>query len=258
MANTPSAIKRVRQNARKRAINQPRRSAAKTLVNKAVVAATTGADNATETLIQAISALDRAAKVGAIHKNAADRRKSRLMRKVNAALGGEAVVGQARPTRATGKMAAARATKARVAASRATKAAGEQTAAGKARAAISRATRGETTPTAPAGGPTAAAGTQPSRTTGGRKAATGTPRTTRAAGNRQTAAPRDESASTASAPEETGESGPRGRLRGLLGRGGSDSASPDTGKKAAAAKKPSATARASGDAKKSSARKASG
>ena len=39
-------------------------------------------------VIAAVSALDRAAKVGAIHPNAAARRKSRLMRKVNAALAG--------------------------------------------------------------------------------------------------------------------------------------------------------------------------
>ena len=39
-------------------------------------------------LAEALSALDRAAKAGAIHPNAAARRKSRLTRKVNAALGG--------------------------------------------------------------------------------------------------------------------------------------------------------------------------
>ena len=91
-ARTPSALKRVRQTARRRAVNQPRRSAAKTLVSKAIVEAGTGnAEQAQEALARAISALDRAAKTGAIHRNAADRRKSRLTLTVNAALGGEAV-----------------------------------------------------------------------------------------------------------------------------------------------------------------------
>ncbi len=149
MANTPSAIKRVRQTARKRAINQPRRSAAKTLVGKAVSAATAGDTQAASlAMVEAVSALDRAAKSGAIHRNAAARRKSRLMLKMNAALGGENLVGAAKPARATGKAAAAKAAKARVAASKADKAKGEQTAAGKARAALTRSTRGDaaTTP----------------------------------------------------------------------------------------------------------------
>ena len=87
-ARTPSAIKRVRTAARRAEINQPRRSAAKTLVAKALRIATTDAQNAGDALAQAISALDRAAKVGAIHPNAASRRKSRLTLKVNAALEG--------------------------------------------------------------------------------------------------------------------------------------------------------------------------
>ena len=95
-------------------------------------------------VIAAISALDRAAKVGAIHPNAAARRKSRLVRKVNAAVGGAALVSTAKSARQTGKAAAAKAAKARIAAGRATKAKGEQTAAGKARAALSRSTREST------------------------------------------------------------------------------------------------------------------
>ena len=67
---------------------------AKTLVAKAVTVAQAqeeGQDIAA-TLAEAVSALDRAAKAGAIHPNAAARRKSRLTRKVNAAVGGNAVV----------------------------------------------------------------------------------------------------------------------------------------------------------------------
>jgi len=146
-ARTPSGLKRVRQAERRRAILQPRRSAAKTLVAKAVTVATTqpeGAD-ATVALSEAISALDRAAKSGAIHPNAAARRKSRLARKVNAVLGGAHVTAGGHVTKSTGKAAAAKAAKARIAAGKAVKAKGAQTAAGKARAALSKTTRAEGT-----------------------------------------------------------------------------------------------------------------
>ena len=164
-ARSPQALKRVRQAARRRAINQPRRSAAKTLVGKAVSLATTGAAAETrEALLAAVSALDRAAKVGAIHPNQAARRKSRLMRKVNAALGGEATQpATGKAARTTGKAAATKAAKARVAASKAVKAKGEQTAAGKARAALTRSTRGETP--APTPEETPAAETRTTRST---------------------------------------------------------------------------------------------
>jgi ribosomal protein S20 len=145
-ARNPSGLKRVRQAERRRAILQPRRSAAKTLVAKAVTVSTTqsgDADANAAALTEAISALDRAAKTGAIHPNAAARRKSRLVRKVNAALGGTAVTGTGHVTKTTGKAAAAKAAKARIAAGKAVKAKGAQTAAGKARAALSRTTRSE-------------------------------------------------------------------------------------------------------------------
>jgi small subunit ribosomal protein S20 len=138
----------VRQAERRHLVLQPRRSAAKTYVKSALAVAGNG--NAEETqaaMIAAISALDRAAKVGAIHPNAAARRKSRLVNKVNAAVGGAALVSSARSARQTGKAAAAKAAKARIAAGRATKAKGEQTAAGKARAALSRSTRESSTST---------------------------------------------------------------------------------------------------------------
>ena len=109
-ARTPSGLKRVRQAERRRAILQPRRSAAKTLVAKAVTVATTqpeGADTAVA-LSEAISALDRAAKAGAIHPNAAARRKSRLVLKVNAAVGGAHVTGAGHVTKSTGKADVAR------------------------------------------------------------------------------------------------------------------------------------------------------
>jgi ribosomal protein S20 len=154
-ARNPSGLKRVRQAERRHAILQPRRSAAKTLIAKAVTVATAqpeSADVATS-LSDAISALDRAAKVGAIHPNAAARRKSRLARKVNAAVGGTTVVSASHVAKSTGKAAALKAAKARIAAGKAVKAKGAQTAAGKARAALSKTTRAE----APAAKPAAEA-----------------------------------------------------------------------------------------------------
>ena len=150
-ARTPSAIKRVRQAQRRRLVNQPRRTAAKTLIAKALGAASDAATNGTDVaevqqaVVRAVSALDKAAKIGAIHRNAADRRKSRLMLKVNATLGGEVAAGAAKAARQTGKLAAAKQAKARIAAGRATKAKGAQTAAGKARAALARTSRESST-----------------------------------------------------------------------------------------------------------------
>ena len=168
-ARSPSGLKRVRQTERRHAILQPRRTAAKTLVAKALRVATAPTDGADPqlALAEAMSALDRAAKVGAIHPNAAARRKSRLTLKMNAALGGTQVKGAAHPTKQMGKTAAAKAAKARIAASRADKAKGAQTAAGKARAALSKTTRTEAAATA-----TPAETETPATTTRGRAKAT--------------------------------------------------------------------------------------
>ncbi|MDO8485588.1 MAG: 30S ribosomal protein S20 [Candidatus Limnocylindrales bacterium] len=145
-ARTPSGLKRVRQAQRRHEVLQPRRSAAKTYVAKALAAATQPADSSIDpaaALAEALSALDRAAKAGAIHPNAAARRKSRLTIKVNAAVGGAALQTGGRVVKTTGKAAAAKAAKARIAAGKAGKAKGAQTAAGKARAALSKTARAE-------------------------------------------------------------------------------------------------------------------
>ena len=141
-ARSPSGLKRVRTAERRHAILGPRRTAAKTLVKNALTAATAPTEglDAQAALTDAISALDRAAKVGAIHPNAAARRKSRLVRKVNAALGG-ATAASSHVAKTIGKAAAVKAAKARIAASKADKAKGAQTAAGKARAALSKTAR---------------------------------------------------------------------------------------------------------------------
>jgi len=143
-ARSPSGLKRVRSAQRRHEILAPRRSAAKTLVAKAVrlSASPVEGEDATVALADALSALDRAAKAGAIHPNAAARRKSRLVRKVNAELGGTTVQA-AHVAKQTSKAQATKAAKARIAAGRADKAKGAQTAAGKARAALTRTTRTE-------------------------------------------------------------------------------------------------------------------
>jgi ribosomal protein S20 len=141
-ARTPSAIKRVRQAERRAAINQPRRSAAKTHVASAlkIGSGTTEGDSA-QALARAMSALDRAARSGAIHPNNAARRKSRLALKLNALRAGETVAA-AHVTKSTGTAAAVKAARTRIATAKATKAKGPQTAAGKARAALSKTARG--------------------------------------------------------------------------------------------------------------------
>lgn len=84
MANIKSAIKRIRSGERKRMRNKPVRSALKTYVRSAQTRIASAApDEAADAVVRAISALDKAANKGIIHKNQAARRKSRLMAKLN-------------------------------------------------------------------------------------------------------------------------------------------------------------------------------
>lgn len=86
MANSKSALKRVRVAERNRLHNRPYRSAARTLVKKAELAIQSGDAAEAQTAVQrAIAMLDRVAGKGIIHKNNAARRKSRLMAKFNSA-----------------------------------------------------------------------------------------------------------------------------------------------------------------------------
>ncbi len=79
MANTKSAIKQARQNTKRREHNRIYRSSPRTHVKK-VRRLIEGAelDQAQTELAAAMSALDKAAQKGVIHKNNAARRKSRL------------------------------------------------------------------------------------------------------------------------------------------------------------------------------------
>lgn len=86
MANTQSAIKRIRASQRKRRINQGHRSRARTCVKNTRKLIAAGQLEEAEAMAQeAVSALDKAAQKGIIHKNMAARSKSRLMRQLNQA-----------------------------------------------------------------------------------------------------------------------------------------------------------------------------
>lgn len=86
MANTKSAIKRIRSAERRRRINQVHRSRARTHIKKTRRLAAAGQFDEAEALAQeAMSALDRAAQKGVIHRNNAARRKSRLAHYMNQA-----------------------------------------------------------------------------------------------------------------------------------------------------------------------------
>jgi ribosomal protein S20 len=144
-ARSPSGLKRVRTSERRHEVLGPRRAAAKTLVRRAVdVASNPGDQDPQASLTDAIRALDRAAKTGAIHPNAAARRKSRLAIKVNELLAGTTIVARGK-AKQIGKAAAQKAAKQRIALGKAGKAKGAQTAAGKARAALSKTSRAEAT-----------------------------------------------------------------------------------------------------------------
>jgi len=79
LANTRSAIKQARQNTKRRDHNRIYRSSPRTHVKKVRrLIENAELDQAQTELTAAISALDKAAQKGIIHKNNAARRKSRL------------------------------------------------------------------------------------------------------------------------------------------------------------------------------------
>ena len=85
MANIKSQIKRNKQNQKRRMRNRVYRGTARTYVRKAEAAIKVGdAQASQEEVLKAIKALDKAASKGVIHKNNAARRKSRLVKKLNA------------------------------------------------------------------------------------------------------------------------------------------------------------------------------
>jgi small subunit ribosomal protein S20 len=84
MANHKSAIKRIRQNEKRRIHNRIYRTRARTFVKKARTLITQGKnlEAAREATRLAVQDLDKAASRGVIHPNNAARRKSRLMKQL--------------------------------------------------------------------------------------------------------------------------------------------------------------------------------
>ena len=85
MANTKSAIKAARQAEKRRVANRSVRTRVKNASKAVATAVGSGAEGAASALRTAQSVIDRAAKRGVLHPRAAARRKSRLMKKLNAA-----------------------------------------------------------------------------------------------------------------------------------------------------------------------------
>lgn len=85
MANHKSPIKRAKQNTTRNLRNKSNRTRVKNVIKGVRLAVSGGsADAARAALATAISAIDHAARKGAMHRNAASRKISRLTRQVNA------------------------------------------------------------------------------------------------------------------------------------------------------------------------------
>lgn len=81
MPNIKSVKKDVIRSRQRQLRNQATKSEIKTFVRKATAAIAAGDETAVALVSRTVSAVDKAAKRGIIHKNAAARRKSRLMRR---------------------------------------------------------------------------------------------------------------------------------------------------------------------------------
>jgi small subunit ribosomal protein S20 len=85
MANIKSAKKRITVSATKHERNRVVRSAVKTKIARVRRVVDAGGNPAPDQVVAAMSALDRAAERGILHRNNAARRKSRLMLQANRA-----------------------------------------------------------------------------------------------------------------------------------------------------------------------------
>jgi small subunit ribosomal protein S20 len=83
VANTRSAIKRIRQNEKRRQRNRAVRSTIRTSLKTARVSVADKTAESKAIVLDAIRALDRAVSQGVIHRNTAARKKSALARKLN-------------------------------------------------------------------------------------------------------------------------------------------------------------------------------
>ncbi len=82
MPNIKSVYKDVKKSRERRIRNLDTNSRIKTLTKKTKAAMDSSADNTAELIKDTISTIDKAVKRGIIHKNAAARRKSRLMKRM--------------------------------------------------------------------------------------------------------------------------------------------------------------------------------
>jgi small subunit ribosomal protein S20 len=83
VANTKSAQKAMRQAERRTLRNRAARSSVRTYVKNATEAVASSSTGAAEVVRVAVRALDKAAQKGIVHRNAAARRKSRLMTRLH-------------------------------------------------------------------------------------------------------------------------------------------------------------------------------
>lgn len=85
MPNIKSSVRSVKTDAERRAKNAPAKAAVRNASRKVVALTQSGSkEDAQATLAVATGLLDKAARKGIIHKNAAARKKSRLAKKINA------------------------------------------------------------------------------------------------------------------------------------------------------------------------------
>jgi small subunit ribosomal protein S20 len=82
VANTKSALKRMRQSETRRLRNRTVRSRVRSAVKTARTSLETAGTSARDAVLQAIRALDKAVTKGVIHKNTAARKKSALARRL--------------------------------------------------------------------------------------------------------------------------------------------------------------------------------
>jgi len=84
LANTSSAIKRARQEPKRRMRNRVIKAKMRTIVKQAQTAVVADDKEAAQAaVVAAISQIDKAAQKGVIHPNNAARRKARLMKRLN-------------------------------------------------------------------------------------------------------------------------------------------------------------------------------
>ncbi len=83
MANTRSAIKRMKQSEQRRQRNRAARSTIRSSIKAARTAVAGKSPDSTAAVQEAIRTLDRAVTRGVLHRNTAARKKSALARKLN-------------------------------------------------------------------------------------------------------------------------------------------------------------------------------